>query len=252
MGKYTFNAEDVKNRLVAWLRDWFAENGNGCNAVVGMSGGKDSTIVAALCVEALGKDRVIGVSMPDGEQGENDADRICAFLGIRYIVAPITNITTGIKNAMFIDNGCEVKPEFSKQAEQNIPPRARMLTLYAISQSNNGRVVGTCNLSEDVCGYFTVHGDGASDVEPLANLTVTEVRHIGDALGVPKEWVWKTPDDGLPHSCSDEEKLGFTYAALDLYLRGQEVPEASIKEKMDDRMKKNAFKMKPKAKFEWQ
>ena len=227
----------VKDECVKWIRDWFEVNGKGCNAVLGLSGGKDSTIVAKLCVEAIGKDRVIGVAMPDTLQGLNEADKIAEYLGIKFINAPIGRITNEYKN-IFI--GTKV----STQTLQNIPPRARMTMLYAIAQTYNGRVIGTCNLSENYIGYFTAWGDGVSDCEPLANLTVTEVRALGHELGLPTEWVDKTPDDGLPHSSPDEVKFGFTYAMLDKYIREGECDYEDIKCKILERHNKNLFKMK--------
>ena len=227
----------VKDECVKWIRDWFEVNGKGCNAVLGLSGGKDSTIVAKLCVEAIGKDRVIGVAMPDTLQGLNEADKIAEYLGIKFINAPIGRITNEYKN-IFI--GTKV----STQTLQNIPPRARMTMLYAIAQTYNGRVIGTCNLSENYIGYFTAWGDGVSDCEPLANLTVTEVRALGHELGLPTEWVDKTPDDGLPHSSPDEVKFGFTYAVLDKYIREGECDYEDIKCKILERHNKNLFKMK--------
>ena len=251
---YTFNALETKERLVQWLREWFERNGNGCNAVVGLSGGKDSTIMAALCVEALGKERVIGVGMPDAGQDLHGADAVAAYLGIRFLVANIGPMTQGLRTVF--EEGKRSGHEcwqsgMSVQAEQNMPPRLRMVTLYAISQSNNGRVMGTCNLSENYIGYLTKFGDGASDVEPLAELTVTELLEIGDLMGLPYEWVHKVPTDDLPHSKTDEEKIGFTYATLDKYIRGLETPPADIKEKIDRLHRQNAFKLKPVETFKW-
>ena len=222
----------LTENCIQWIRDWFDENGPTCNAIIGISGGKDSTIVAKLCVEALGADRVIGVAMPDEGQSLNDADKICEHLGIKFIIAPINGITSALT-------------QYSKhttQAFQNVPPRARMIMLYAISQTNNGRVIGTTNLSEFYVGYFTRYGDGGTDVEPIGNLTVTEVLEIGDYLGLPYEWVHKTPDDGLPHSSPDEEKLGFTYKELDEYIRNGVEPEKTKLDKIIQMHTKNLFK----------
>ena len=222
----------LTENCIQWIKDWFEENGPTCNAIIGISGGKDSTVVAKLCVEALGADRVIGVAMPDEGQSLNDADKICEYLGIKFIVAPINGITSALT-------------QYSKhttQAFQNVPPRARMIMLYAISQTNNGRVIGTTNLSEFYVGYFTRYGDGGTDVEPIGNLTVTEVLEIGDYLGLPYEWVHKTPDDGLPHSSPDEEKLGFTYKELDEYIRNGVEPEKTKLDKIIQMHTKNLFK----------
>lgn len=228
----------LKDQCVQWIRDWFEKNGKGCNAVLGMSGGKDSTVAAALCAEALGKDRVIGVSMPAEGQGINDADKICEFIGIRYICAPIGGIISGFQQLS------ETLPEgLSHQSEQNIPPRVRMTTVYAISQSLNGRVVNTCNLSEDWVGYSTRWGDSVGDFSPLGKLTVQEVKAIGHELGLPAKWVEKIPDDGLPHSCSDEEKFGFSYATLDRYIRTGVCEDEAVKEKIDRMHRNNLFKL---------
>lgn len=229
--------KQVKYECIKWIRNWFEINGKGCNAVLGLSGGKDSTIVAKLCVEAIGKDRVIGVAMPDTLQGLNEADKIAEYLGIKFIYAPIDRITNEYKNVF-------TGTEASTQTLQNIPPRVRMTMLYAIAQTYNGRVIGTCNLSENYIGYFTAWGDGVSDCEPLANLTATEVRALGHELGLPNEWVDKTPDDGLPHSSPDEVKFGFTYAVLDKYIREGECEDEDIKRKILERHNKNLFKMK--------
>lgn len=228
----------LKDQCVQWIRDWFEKNGKGCNAVLGMSGGKDSTVTAALCAEALGKDRVIGVSMPAEGQGINDADKICEFIGIRYICAPIGGIISGFQQLR------EALPEgLSHQSEQNIPPRVRMTTVYAISQSLNGRVVNTCNLSEDWVGYSTRWGDSVGDFSPLGKLTVQEVKAIGHELGLPAKWVEKIPDDGLPHSCSDEEKFGFSYATLDRYIRTGVCEDEAVREKIDRMHRNNLFKL---------
>ena len=143
-----FNAEKVKNECVQWIRDFFEQNGKGCNAVVGISGGKDSSIVAALCVEALGRDRVIGVLMPCGEQHDIDMAKLLVdTLGIRHYIVNIKDAVEGITNA--------IPFELSEQSRTNLPPRVRMATLYAVSQTHNGRVANTCNLSEDWVGYST-------------------------------------------------------------------------------------------------
>lgn len=249
---YKFDALEVKNSLVEWIRNWFAQNGNECNAVVGLSGGKDSTIMAALCVEALGKDRVIGVGMPDKGQDLHGADEIAQYFGIRFLEANIGGMTTALKE--LFAQGAQKENwwfDMSVQAEQNMPPRLRMVTLYAVSQSNNGRVMGTCNLSENYIGYLTKFGDGASDVEPMAELTVTELLQIGDLMGIPAKWVHKVPTDDLPHSKTDEEKFGFTYATLDKYIRGIETPEPAIKEKIDRMHRNNLFKLKTVDTFKW-
>ena len=232
-----FDAMKVKEQCVAWIRKFFEENGAGCNAVVGISGGKDSSVAAALCVEALGKDRVIGVLMPKGVQQDIDmAYLLVEHLGIRHYEVNIQAAVEGILQNLPGDM------EVSAQTVQNIPPRVRMTTLYAIAQSNNGRVVNTCNLSEDWVGYSTRYGDSVGDFSPMCNLTVAEVKQIGHCLGLPAVLVEKTPIDGLCGK-TDEENLGFTYGELDRYIRTGEIEDLQKKELIDRRHKANLFKL---------
>lgn len=230
-----FDALKVKNDCVEWIRDFFEKNGKGCNAVVGISGGKDSSVVAALCVEALGKDRVIGVLMPCGEQHDIDmAQLLVKHLGIRHYVVNIKDAVDGIINS--------IPFELQTQSITNLPPRVRMTTLYAVSQSNNGRVANTCNLSEDWVGYSTRYGDSVGDFSPCSRLTVAEVKAIGTVLGLPDILVNKVPIDGLCGK-TDEENLGFTYAELDRYIRTGEIYDPEKKENIDRRHKNNLFKL---------
>ncbi len=230
-----FDARKVKDECVSWIKQFFNENGPDCNAVVGISGGKDSSIAAALCVEALGRERVIGVLMPQGEQHDIDmAYLLVNTLGIRHIVVNIGDTVKALKNSIPI--------ELSNLSVVNLPPRIRMATLYAVSQSNNGRVVNTCNLSEDWVGYSTRYGDAAGDFSPMANLTVTEVKEIGRLLGLPDELVDKTPIDGLCGK-TDEENLGFTYAELDIYIRTGVIEDKEKKALIDKKHKANLFKL---------
>ena len=232
-----FDVERITNECVEWIRDKKKKNGPDCNAVVGISGGKDSSVAAALCVKALGAERVIGVLMPCGEQHDIDAAyQLVDHLGIKRYVINIKDAVDGLKSAMPQDM------ELTAQTVTNIPPRVRMTTLYAVSQSNNGRVVNTCNLSEDWVGYSTRYGDAAGDFSPMSNLTVTEVRAIGRYLGLPINLVDKVPIDGLCGK-TDEENLGFTYAELDLYIREGIEPAPDIKENIDRRHKANLFKL---------
>ncbi|MBR4868744.1 MAG: NAD(+) synthase [Clostridia bacterium] len=232
-----FQAEQVKNDCVQWIREFFETNGPGCNAVVGISGGKDSSIAAALCVEALGKDRVIGVLMPQGEQHDIDkAHLLVNHLGIKHYVVNVKDAVDGILNHL----PAELKA--TDQTKQNLPPRIRMATLYAVSQSCNGRVCNTCNLSEDWVGYSTRYGDSVGDFSPMSSLTVTEVKAIGRLLNLPDELVDKVPIDGLCGK-SDEENLGFTYAELDTYIRTGKIDDLSKKENIDKRHKANLFKL---------
>ena len=239
-----FNAKIVKDLVVQWIRDWFEENGPGCNAVLGVSGGKDSSVVAALCVEALGKDRVIGVTMPNGVQPDiNDSFRLIQHLGIRTC-----NVNIGAAYEALM---AEVKEqlgtldtEVTSQTVINMPPRLRMTALYAVSQSLNGRVANTCNLSEDWVGYSTRYGDAAGDFAPLGGLTVQEVIAVGLELGLPRDLVVKTPSDGLCGK-TDEDNLGFTYAVLDKYIRTGVCEDPATKALIDDKHRKNLFKLKP-------
>ena len=232
-----FDAIKIKNQCVDWIREFFAQNGPDCNAVVGISGGKDSSVVAALCVEALGKDRVVGVLMPCGEQHDIDmAYLLVNHLEIRHFEVNIKDSIEGLKKA--ISNGLEL----STQANVNLPPRIRMATVYAISQSVNGRVANTCNLSEDWVGYSTRYGDAAGDFSPLMNLTVQEIKQIGRVLGLPDVLVDKVPIDGLCGK-TDEDNLGFTYAELDRYIRTGEIDNPQTKEKIDTMHKRNLFKL---------
>lgn len=232
-----FDALKVKNDCVNWIRDFFEKNGKDCNAVLGISGGKDSSVAAALCVEALGKDRVIGVLMPCGQQHDIDAAyNLVNHLGIRHFVVNIKEAVDGVINAM--PQGLELSPV----TKMNLPPRIRMATVYAISQSNNGRVCNTCNLSEDWVGYSTRYGDSVGDFSPLSFLTVTEVKAIGHLLKLPEELVEKTPIDGLCGK-TDEENLGFTYAELDRYIREGVIEDEKKKEIIDTKHRNNLFKL---------
>jgi NAD+ synthase len=232
-----FDAKRVKDECVAWIRDFFEKNGKGCNAVVGISGGKDSSIAAALCAEALGKDRVIGVLMPQGEQHDIDMARLLVeHLGIRSYEVNIKAAVEGLRGALPADL------ELSAQSVTNIPPRIRMTTLYAIGQSVNGRVCNTCNLSEDWVGYSTRYGDSVGDFSPMSHLTVTEVKEIGRLLGLPDVLVDKVPIDGLCGK-TDEENLGFTYAELDVYIRTGKIEDQAKKELIDRKHRMNLFKL---------
>lgn len=241
-----FDAKKVKNEIVEWLREWEENNGKGCNFIVGVSGGKDSSVVAALLVEAFGKDRVIGVKMPCGEQKDIDySNMLINHLGIRGYTMNIGDAVGEIRSQF------PVGVKISDQTTTNLPARIRMATLYAISQSVNGRVANTCNLSEDWVGYATKYGDAAGDFSPLSQLTVTEVKAIGRELGLPSELVDKTPTDGLCGK-TDEDNLGFTYAELDAYIRDGIEPSEEVKAKIDSMHEKNLFKLQPMPSFVYQ
>lgn len=243
-----FDAKNVKEEIVEWIRDWFAENGPGCSAVIGISGGKDSSVVAALCVEALGKDRVIGVMMPQRRQSDIDiSEKIIKYLGIRHLTTDIgfavDDVLDSIGNLVYGPDTYDYFP-ISEQTRINLPPRIRMATLYAISQSLNGRVSNNCNLSEDWVGYSTRWGDSVGDFSPLSTLTVTEVKAIGYELGLPAEFIEKVPSDGLCGK-SDEDNLGFSYDTLDRYIRTGKCDDPVAKEKIDRLHSKNLFKLRP-------
>ena len=236
-----FDAKKVKDACVQWIRDWFRENGPGCNAVLGISGGKDSSICAALCAEALGRDRVIGVTMPNGIQPDiDDSVKLINHLGIRSY-----NINIGQSfDALMKEVEAALGHPASDQTRINMAPRLRMTAVYAVSQSNNGRVVNTCNLSEDWVGYSTRYGDAAGDFSPLGGLTVAEVLQIGEVLGLPHDLVHKTPSDGLCGK-TDEDNLGFTYAVLDRYIRTGICEDEAAKALIDRKHVTNLFKLKP-------
>lgn len=232
-----FDAVKIKNECVEWIKKFFEENGKDCNAVIGISGGKDSSVAAALCVEALGKERVIGVLMPSGVQG----DISCSYQLVDHLGIKSYTINIGETLDMLKTYISEVVP-LSNQSVVNLPPRIRMSTLYAVSQSVNGRVVNTCNLSEDWVGYSTRYGDAAGDFSPLCNLTVAEVKEIGRVLGLPDELVDKVPIDGLCGK-TDEDNLGFTYAELDRYIRTGEIENEATKARIDMLHERNLFKL---------
>jgi len=233
-----FDAIKTRDDITRWIRAYFDGNGPGCPAIVGLSGGKDSSVVAALCVRALGVDRVHGVLMPCGEQWDIGVSLdLVGFLGIRHSVI---NIKAGVDSvfAAIRDGGLE--PD--RQAIVNTPARIRMATLYAVSAILGGRVANTCNLSEDWVGYATKFGDGAGDFSPLSRLTVSEVRAVGRELGLPAKFVDKTPEDGLS-GLSDEENLGFTYDVLDRYIREGVCEDARTKDRIDSLHVSNLHKL---------
>lgn len=218
-----------KNEVINWIKDYFKDNENG-KAIIGISGGKDSTIAAALCVEALGADRVIGVLMPNGIQEDiKDSYAVCDYLKIDYLEINICDAYNGLLDNIAISindwNESKEKRGFrivrgNPMVRTNTPARLRMATLYTVAALYpNSRVVNTCNRSEDYVGYSTKFGDAAGDFSPLGNLTVREVLEIGDELGLPEHLVHKAPSDGMCGK-TDEDNLGFTYEELDNFLLG--------------------------------
>lgn len=246
---YNFNAEEQLNNCISWVKEWFENNGKDCKAIFGISGGKDSVIISFILAKALGPENVIGVSMPEYFQGDNDAKEICDYLGIRYLRCPIGDPVDGIMISAM--EGLNSVNGLSKQTKQNIPARIRMVMLYAISQTVKGRVVGTTNLDERLTGYFTKYGDGlACDLEPIEMFTVSEIIEFGKLLGIPDKWLLKTPSADLPNTKTDEEELGFSYKDFDTYIRETgDLPKETI-EKIEDRINKNSFKLRTIAHFE--
>ena len=241
MRKYEFDAAKTKDEIVEWIRNYFRKNGPDCNAVIGISGGKDSSIVAALCCEALGNGRVIGVLMPQGAQSDIDVAReLVAHLGIKPFEINIAETVNAL-----LANGRTAGLCDSKQARVNLPARIRMATLFMVSQSMNGRVANTCNYSEDYVGWATLFGDGAGQFSPLGKLTVTEVKAVGRELGLPEKFIEKAPADGLTGK-TDEDNFGFTYDFLDKYIRtGEFGGDTATAAKIDRMHEANMFKDLP-------
>lgn len=218
------NAKQKTEACIEWIKEYFKDNPDG-KAIIGISGGKDSTIAAALCVEALGADRVIGVLMPQGKQIDiYDSFDVCSILGINYLVINIGEtfdaLCDAIDQNLFHTRRVDEYAEVNPMIKTNLPARLRMATLYAVAALYpNSRVVNTCNRSEDYVGYSTKYGDAAGDFSPLGNLTVREVLEIGDELGLPEHLVHKAPSDGMCGK-TDEDNLGFTYKELDDFILG--------------------------------
>ncbi|MCL1836474.1 MAG: NAD(+) synthase [Treponema sp.] len=241
-----FNAEKTKDEATHWIREYFDNNGTGLSAIVGLSGGKDSSIVAALCVQALGADRVYGVLMPQGEQWDLQvAQELVSHLGIRHCVINIGETVDSLAGSI-AKGGLSM----NRQAAVNAPARIRMAAIYAAAAVIGGRVANTCNLSEDWVGYSTKFGDSAGDFSPLSRLTVTEVKAVGRALGLTPQFIDKTPEDGLT-GLSDEENLGFSYETLDRYIREGVCEDTVIKEKIDRLHRDSLHKINPMPCFEY-
>ena len=241
MRNYEFDAAKTKDEIIVWIRNYFRKNGPDCNAVVGISGGKDSSIVAALCCEALGNGRVIGVLMPQGVQDDIDVARdLVKHLGIKSFEINIAETVNTLLAKGRIAGLCD-----SKQARVNLPARIRMATLFMVSQSMNGRVANTCNAPENFVGWQTVGGDGFGQFSPLSKLTVTEVKAVGRELGLPEKFIEKAPADGLTGK-TDEDNFGFTYEFLDKYIRtGEFGGDTATAAKIDRMHEANLFKDLP-------
>lgn len=220
-----FNAAKESENIINWIKAYFEQQPGAKGAVIGISGGKDSSVVAKLLVEALGKERVFGVLMPNGEQKDiSDSLRIVDILGINHKVVNIEKAYKGLLEGIQDDN-------LSVDAKINIPPRLRMTTLYAIAANKHYRVAGTGNKSEGFVGYTTKWGDSAFDFNAIGDLTTEEVMAVGDHLGLPYELVHKTPSDGLS-GLSDEEKLGFTYRQINEYIENGTCGDKEVDEKI--------------------
>lgn len=236
-----FDPEAATDDIIRFIRKFFRDSG-GKTAVVGMSGGKDSTIVAALCAEALGRENVIGVVLPDGDMKDKLAAEEAAkmYCGRKYVF----NIE-GLTSYVHMSHLNVTDLPITDVAKTNLPARLRMAVLYFIAQcTEHGRVANTCNLSEDWVGYATRYGDGAGDFAPLHDFTVQEVKAIGHYLGVPVQLVEKVPDDGLCGK-TDEDNLGFTYEVLDRYIRTGECDDPETKARIDELHARNLFKLEP-------
>ena len=237
-------------KIVSWIQEYFQTNGKGCKAIIGISGGTDSSVCAALCAKALGKENIVGVLMPNGIQKDIDVSlALVKHLGIPYHIVNIQNATAALRDE--IGAVLKVEPNDYDVYKSNTPSRIRMSVLYGICGILGGRVVNTCNLSEDYVGYSTKFGDAAGDFSPISSLTKTEVKEIGRELGLPSLFVDKVPDDGMS-GLSDEEKLGFTYAVLDHYILTGEIEDQAIKEKIDRLHRNNLHKLLPMPRYEKQ
>lgn len=236
---------EVKH-LKDWIVSYFCRNGNADTmAVIGISGGKDSTVVAYLCAAALGPDRVVGIKMPNGKQHDIDcADAVIKNLGIMDYQINIRSMCDAFYNEIYtaLDKDGELSAPQIRTIEYNLPPRMRMSVLYAIAGAIGGFVANTSNLSERYIGWSTKWGDGAGDFAPLADYTVEEVLAIGKELGVPDELLYKTPEDGLTGK-SDEEAIGVEYALIDQYIRGEKPDNYKACRIIHERHEANLHKM---------
>lgn len=238
----------LSTQAVEWVRDYLNSFGGETVAVIGISGGKDSTIAAKICVEAVGADRVIGVKMPLGDQHDIvDARDVCKYLGIKSYEIDIKHIYETLTDTLIFTTALRVDKQTSYVT--NTPARIRMTLLYGIAATlGDARVVNTCNRSEDYVGYSTKFGDSAGDFSPLADLTVSEVKQIGRELKIPERFVEKIPEDGLSGKY-DEDNFGFTYAELDDYLLYDKKPDAPTLELIESMHRANMHKTEPMPKF---
>lgn len=237
---YNFNVDKVTRDLIQWTRDWFDKNGKDSVAVLGISGGKDSTIAAKIMVEALGENRVIGVMLPRGEQhDQNIAREVCEYLNIQHYDWNIKEIFDVFVNTYTTS----IKGPVTEQSMTNLAPRIRMTALRFVAQCKNGRLINTSNLSEDWVGYATIDGDSAGDMSLFSMLTVQEVKAIGHYLGIPEKFVEKIPEDGLVGK-SDEDNLGVSYSNIDAYIRSSSEISVEARDIIERKFKANEFKLK--------
>ncbi|MBO6206016.1 MAG: NAD(+) synthase [Lachnospiraceae bacterium] len=239
MDGYNFNAEAVRDRLITMIKEHAQQYGFD-KVVLGISGGKDSTVAAALCARALGKENVIGVMLPDKQQADiADSVKVCESVGIKNYTINIGEIHTALLSAV------DAIP-FSEESNTNVAPRLRMTTLRYVAQALGARLCGTGNLSEATVGYCTKDGDTSCDFNPLGALTSMEVVEVGKTLPeLPRELVEKTPNDGLSGK-SDEEKLGLKYADIHKYIRFGSCGNAEVDEKIRRKEAANMHKrMRP-------
>ena len=202
-------------RLETWIADYFRQNGPEAKAIVGISGGKDSTVVAALCAAALGPDRVVGVLMPQHIQHDiNIAAEVARYIKIEYHIINIGATCDALYDDIQVGMDYELLPH---GVTSNAPARIRMTTLYAVAAMRHGRVANTCNKSETFIGWETKYGDSAGDFAPIAQLTTEEVIAVGRVLKIPDRFLLKVPEDGLSGK-TDEEAFGFSYADLNNFI----------------------------------
>ena len=234
-----FKPAEAIEAIKYWLEEYAREN-RMKKAVLGISGGKDSTIVAKLLVDTIGKDNVFGLLMPNGEQKDiNDSLKVVELLDIGYTTINIEKAYWAIISSLGGVSGV------SEEAQINIAPRIRMTTLYTWGQTHGYRVAGTGNLSERILGYFTKWGDGGSDFNVLGQFTSLEVMRIGEELGLPLDLVYKTPADGLSGQ-SDEEKLGVSYIDVHNYIRkGYNAIDSVVADKIVSMMERANHKLEP-------
>lgn len=243
---YTFDVKKQTENCINWIREWFENHsGNAKGVIIGISGGKDSTVAAKLLCEAIGNEKVLGIMMPNGQQKDiNDSKRVCELLNIRYTTVNIQESYEGIIKSIESSefNNSDFKSiNLSSHTLTNISPRLRMTTLYSIGQELGYRIVGTGNLSESLVGYCTKYGDTACDFAILSTFTKREVVKIGEYLDLPEELVKKKPSDGLS-GLSDEDNLGFSYEVLDKFIRCGICEDEKVKEVIRDRWKINSHK----------